>query len=194
MLERVTYYCYIHVRVTSPVPQKATGKHFAGPRIFIKLPYPPYSHFFNIIVSKHEYSFKKSITLLQKKNSWIIFFKDKQHSTPKKAKNDCICNIEICLYQDVWTHDCCILMRQGEKFTIKGETQPTARHGIGQSASFNNKEYRWHCVMLCPGRQLSKAQRGRKVWILPCWRGGDTQGQLSLVYPGTFANMTAKCD
>lgn len=114
MLECVAYYCYIHVRVTSPVPQKATRKHFAGPKTFIELPYPPYSHFFIIIVSKHEYSFKKSITLLQKKNSWIIFFKDKQHSTPKKAKDDCICNIEICLYQDVWTHDCCILMRQGE--------------------------------------------------------------------------------
>ena len=81
-----------------------------------------------------------------------------------------------------------------DKFTIKGETQPTARHGIGKSASFNNKECRWHCVMLCPGRQLPKAQRGRKVWILPCRRGGDTQGQLSLVYPGTFANMTPKCD
>jgi len=57
---------------------------------------------------------KKSVTLLQKKISWIIFFKHKQHSTTKKTKDDYIRNIEICLYQDVWTHDCCILMRQGE--------------------------------------------------------------------------------
>ena len=162
-LECVTYYCYIHVRVTSPVPQKATRKHFAGPKIFIKLPYPPYSHFFIIIVSKHEYSFKKSITLLQKKNSWIIFFKDKQHSTPQKAKDDCICNIEICLYQDVWTHDCCILMRQGETNSpSKARLNQLLDTGLGKAHLSITKNA--GDIVLCPALEdnfpSSKGQEG----------------------------------
>ena len=94
--------------------KKQQGNTLQVPKSLLSSPTPLTHIFFIIIVSKHEYSFKKSITLLQKKNSWIIFFKDKQHSTTKKAKDDCICDIEICLYQDVWAHHCCILIRQGE--------------------------------------------------------------------------------
>ena len=86
MLARVTYYCYIHVRVTSPVPQKATGKHFAGPKIFIKLPYPPYSHFFIIIVSTHEYSLKSQLPCCKRRIPGLYFSRTSSIQPPKRQK------------------------------------------------------------------------------------------------------------
>ena len=51
------------------------GNTLQVPKSLLSSPTPtptPLLTFFIRIVSKHEYSFKKSITLLQKKISWII--------------------------------------------------------------------------------------------------------------------------
>ena len=86
ILARLTHYCYIHVRVTSPVPQKATGKHFAGPKIFIKPPYPPYSHFLSLLLVNMNTALKSQLPCCKRRFPGLYFSRTSSIPPPKRQK------------------------------------------------------------------------------------------------------------